>query len=178
MSGHPVQVEILLSKLQAGRTQTREPNLIFNFLLSFGCVVLHVWPVQMVLLCALLFLLFLLFFFGFEKYILRDKQEGIFFSSLGTTDTGHLSTWKVFLLVAAGLLGESSWEFRGWSCADLLDWRQEEWMSETGQVSSLYGGEMLAQPMVRASGIWAVSLPFNTLSKVCHSFPSKKQLSW
>ena len=41
----------------------------------------------------------------------------------------------------------------GWSCADLLDWRQEEWMSETGQVSSLYGGEMLAQPMARASGI-------------------------
>lgn len=51
-------------------------------------------------------------------------------------------------------------------------------MSETGQVSSLYGGEMLAQPMARASGIGAVSLPFNTLSKVCHSFPSKKQLSW
>ena len=172
MSRHsPVQVEILLSKLQAGRTQTRGPKLIFNFLLPFGWVVACLTSTNGFTLCPA-FSPFPPFFMLRKVHFKRQTRRNIFFYSLGTTDRGLLSTWKVFLLVAAGLLGESSWELRGWSCADLLDWRQEEWMSETGWVSSLCGGEMLAQPMAMASGIWAVSLPFNTLSKVCHSFPS------
>lgn len=93
-----MQVEILLSKLQAERTQTGEPKLIFNFLLSFGWLVLHVGPMQMILLYALLSLLFLLFLALKSKFLETSKKE-YFFSFLGTADRGLLSSWKAFLLL-------------------------------------------------------------------------------
>ena len=72
---------------------------------------------QMILLCILLSSFFLPFglwkvHFFFFFFFFRDKQEGMCSFSVAA-GRGLLSTWERFLLIAFGLLGESTWELKG-----------------------------------------------------------------
>lgn len=77
-------MQILLSKLQVEGTQTREPQSLFSVLLSFGWLILNIRLMQMISLWALILppspSLPSFPLFGFEKYIFRDKEEGMFSS--------------------------------------------------------------------------------------------------
>lgn len=76
MSRHsPVHVEILLSKLQAERIQSKESKLTFNFLLSFGWLIFYIWPMQMILLYIFLCLLLRLYLALKSKFLQTSKKE-------------------------------------------------------------------------------------------------------